>query len=131
MRLTKEHICDFLDHTDYGYAYPLDKLMLEYFTRSHMKNVKTITKFQMSFFFSKKVFRCHSCSPATDKQTKSESKLSQNILLLVALFSSCISSSLQIEKHKIVRIMILQYSIKKNPETRIMFYSLSYVRVFN
>jgi hypothetical protein len=49
----------------------------------------------MSFFFSKKDFKCHSCNPATDKQTKSESKLNQNILLSVDLLSSCISSSLE------------------------------------
>lgn len=52
----------------------------------------------MSFFFSKKDFKCHSWAPATDKQTKSETKLNQNILELVALLRSCISSSLEIEK---------------------------------
>lgn len=49
----------------------------------------------MSFFFSKKVFKCHICKPATDKQTKSERKLNQAILELVLRFSSCISSSLE------------------------------------
>lgn len=48
----------------------------------------------MIFFFSKKVFRCHSCSPATDKQTASERILIHAILEFVDLFSSCISSSL-------------------------------------
>jgi len=54
----------------------------------------------MSFFFSKKDFKCHSCNPATDKQMKSESKLNQNILLSVFLLSSCISSSLERKKRK-------------------------------
>lgn len=50
--------------------------------------------FQISFFFSKKDFKCHSCKPATDKQTKRDRKLRNAILELVELFSSCISSSL-------------------------------------
>ena len=47
-----------------------------------------------SFFLSKKVFRCHSCKPATDKQMPSERNPSQAILEFVRLFRSCISSSL-------------------------------------
>jgi hypothetical protein len=60
----------------------------------------------MSFFFSKKDFKCHSCNPATDKQTKSESKLNQNILLSVVLLSSCISSSLERTKIRMMLVMI-------------------------
>jgi hypothetical protein len=47
-----------------------------------------------SFFLSKKVFRCHSCKPATDKQMPSERNPSQAMLELVLLFRFCVSSSL-------------------------------------
>lgn len=53
-----------------------------------------VLPFQIIFFFSKKDFKCHSCRPATDKQTKSDRKLKNAILELVDLLSSCISSSL-------------------------------------
>ena len=66
----------------------------KYFTRVQKKRT-VVLQTQMSFFFSKKVFKCQNCNPATDKQRKSERKDNQNILEVVAWFSSCISSSLE------------------------------------
>jgi len=68
------------------------RLMLWY---AHEHNIKEMTKFQRIFFFSKKVFKCRSCNPATDMQTKSERKHSHNILVLVSQLCSSISSSLK------------------------------------
>ncbi|MFS8028992.1 hypothetical protein Hanom_Chr16g01517091 [Helianthus anomalus] len=51
-------------------------------------------RYQMSFFFSKKDFKCQICIPATDKHMKSERKLNHAILEFVTLLSSCISRSL-------------------------------------
>ena len=48
----------------------------------------------MSFFFSKKDFKCQNWKPATDKQTPSDKKLNHAIFEFVDLFSSCISSPL-------------------------------------
>lgn len=62
---------------------------------AHEHNIKEMKKFQRIFFFSKKVFKCHSCNPATDMQKKSESKHSHNILVLVVQLCSSISSSLK------------------------------------
>lgn len=72
----------------------------------------------MSFFFSKKVFRCHSCNPATDKQTKSESKLNHAIFVFVLLFRSCISSSLP--------LYIVQ-NFKTNKENNHMCRAVKYI----
>lgn len=53
-----------------------------------------------SFFLSKNVLRCHSCRPATDKQTKSDRKLKVAIFEFVDRFNACICSSLQMPRHK-------------------------------
>lgn len=49
----------------------------------------------MTFFFSKNVFKCRNCIPATPKHTKRERKLNHAIFEFVARFRFCISSSLR------------------------------------
>lgn len=45
----------------------------------------------MTFFFRKKVLKCHCCNPVTEKVTKYETKIHKNILLSVIQLSSNIS----------------------------------------
>ena len=65
-----------------------------------------------NFFLSKKVFRCHSCKPATDKQMPRERNPSQTILEFVRLFRSCISSSLDTRHGHVVSELLFSFSAK-------------------
>ncbi len=62
--------------------------------------------FYRSFFFSKKVLRCHNCQPATARQTRSDMIPNHATLEFVSSFKSRISASLETIQNQ---IQILAY----------------------
>ncbi len=67
--------------------------------------------FYRSFFFSKKVLRCHNCQPATARQTRSDMIPNHATLEFVSSFKSRISASLETIQNQ---IQILPYSHSYN-----------------
>jgi hypothetical protein len=57
--------------------------------------------FYRSFFFSKKVLRCHNCQPATTRQTRSDMIPNHATLEFVSSFKSRISASLETIQNQI------------------------------